>query len=177
DRSKDRKLEPRPIPKLASVARLNVGEPSVYDTDHRGQDVEDVTLDHVTEVDQEQRGTGELLAEAFVDVSKDRDNFHQQEDRDTNRDDRDRGRIHHRRLHLFAQTRGVFQVSREAGQNFSEQTAAFAGGHHTNVKARKNFGMLLQRLGKAVAAFNARADVLDDIAHDLVGRLLGEGLQ
>ena len=37
--------------------------------------------------------------------------------------------------------------------------------------------MLLQRLGEAVAAFDARADVLDDVAHDLVGGLLGQRLQ
>jgi len=37
--------------------------------------------------------------------------------------------------------------------------------------------MLAQRFRKTVAAFHPRADVLDRVAHHLVGGLLDEGLQ
>ena len=37
--------------------------------------------------------------------------------------------------------------------------------------------MLLQRLGKTFAAFDAGANVPDRVAHDLVGRLVGQRLQ
>ena len=37
--------------------------------------------------------------------------------------------------------------------------------------------MLLQRLGEAVAAFDPRANVANDVAHDLVGGLVRQRLQ
>ena len=37
--------------------------------------------------------------------------------------------------------------------------------------------MLLQRFRETVAAFDPRADVANHVAHDLVGRLLGQRLQ
>ena len=37
--------------------------------------------------------------------------------------------------------------------------------------------MLLQRLGEAVAAFDARADVLDRVAHHFVAGLFGQRLE
>ena len=92
----------------------------------------------------------------------------------TTRDDRG---IHHRRFDLLAQAGGVFQISGQTGENFSEQTAFFTGGHHADVKPAENLGMLLQRLGETVAAFDAGADVFDDVAHDFVGGLFGQSLE
>ena len=123
------------------------------------------------------RGRGKLGAEARVNVAEHRHHFDQQEDGDQDGHDGDDGRIHHGGLDLLAQSGGVFQIDGQAGQDFRQQTAFFAGGHHAHIKPVEHFGMLLQRLGKAVAAFDPGADIADDVAHGLVGGLLGQRLE
>ena len=120
---------------------------------------------------------GKFGAEAGEDFAENRDDFHQQEDGDADRHDRDDGGIHHGGFDLLAQARGIFQIGGKARQNFRQQTAFFTGGYHADIQAVENFGMLLQRFGETIAAFDARADVFDDVAHDFVGGLFGQRLQ
>ena len=75
------------------------------------------------------------------------------------------------------QADGVLQVGGEPGENLREQAALLAGVHHAVVEALEGLGMLHQRRREVVAALDPRADVADDIAHDLVVRLLGQPLE
>ena len=72
-----------------------------------------------------------------------------------NRDDRHDCRIHHGRLDLLAQSRGIFQIGGQPRQDFGQQTAFFTGGNHADIQAVENFGMFLQRFGETVAAFDS----------------------
>ena len=53
-------------------------------------------LKTVADVDQELRRRGQLGAETFIDLFEHRDDFDQEENRDTDGDDDDAGRVHQR---------------------------------------------------------------------------------
>jgi hypothetical protein len=77
----------------------------------------------------------------------------------------------------FLRRRAVFSRYGQSGKNFGEQSTAFTRPDHADVEPVENLGMLCQRLGEAVAAFDARADVLDRVAHHLVAGLFGQRLK
>jgi hypothetical protein len=126
---------------------------------------------------QELRGSGQLRAEARIDVCEHGNHFHQQENGNADGHDGDNGGVHHRGFNFLAKAGRVFQVSRQPGEDFRQQTAPFTGCHHANIEAVKSLWMFLQGFGKTVAAFNARADIADDITHHFVWRLIGQSLQ
>jgi len=59
----------------------------------------------------------------------------------------------------------------------SESKPPFRRGNHGRIKLVEGLGMLEQRLGKAVAAFHARAHVANHVAHDFVWRLIRQRLE
>src|SRR5204863_1961385 len=154
------------IPELPPDWGLDEVNPGVNST-AAGDDQEDeVAFDKTTEVDQRQGGPGKLSAKAGKDFAENRDNFDQEENGDEDGYNRHDDRIHHRGFDLFAQPVGIFQVGGQAGENFGEQAAFFAGCNHANVKSIENLGMFLEGFGKTVATLDARADVFNDVAHD-----------
>ena len=177
DDAEDRQPNAGAIPELASLLGFQVGNPAVNQGDADGDQVKQILLDEVADVDERLGRTWQLRAKPFVDVAKHRHDFDQEENGDADGDDGDGGRIHHGRLDLLAQLGSALQVGGQAGQNFRQQTAAFAGRDHADVQLVKGLGVLLQRFRKTVTALDAGANVLDGIAHDFVGRLLGQRLE
>src|ERR1017187_1617175 len=175
--AENRQLDAPGIPKHASRFGLDEMKPTPYSRDRGDDKQEEKMFDDVADIHHELGWSGQLRSEAGVNFLEGRDDFHQQEDRDGNRHDGHGRRIHQRGLDLFTKAFGIFQVSGQSRENFGKQTALFARRHHGIVKAVECLRMLLQRLGKTFAAFNARAHVPDHIAHDLVRRLVRQRLQ
>ena len=62
-------------------------------------------------------------------------------------------------------------------RNLGEQPAFLTRADHANVQPAECLRMLSQRLGETVAALDARANVANNVAHDLVGGLVRQSLQ
>ena len=122
-------------------------------------------------------GVGSLPPKPEKTSLENRHHHHQEENGDADGHDGHRHRIHQGRLDLLAQAGGVFQVGGQTGEDFRQQSALFPGAHHGIIEPVENLGMFLQGLGKTVAPFHPRRDVLDDVAHHLVVRLVGQGLE
>ena len=88
----------------------------------------------VADVDQELRRRRQLRAEVLEDFAEDRNDLHDQEGGDRERDADDDDRIGHGRLHLLAQARARFEEAGQTIENFREQTAVFTGFDHADEK-------------------------------------------
>ncbi len=122
-------------------------------------------------------GGRQFAAHVLVDAAEDGHDFDEKENGDADGHNGDDGRVHHGGFYLLAEALRVLLIGGEAGKNFGEQTALFAGRDHRVIEAGENLGMFLQRLGEAIAGFDARGDIFDQVAHDLVLGLFGESLE
>src|SRR6185437_45455 len=177
DGAEDGQFNAAAIPEFTALRGFDEPEPAVNNPATAQDEQQDVVLHEIAEVDQELGGRGQLAAETRIHVREHRHHLDQQEGGDEHGHHADDGRIHEGGFDLFAESRGVFQVGRQARKNFGQQTALFTGGNHGDIQAAEGFGVLLQSFGETVTAFHARANVLDDVAHDLVGGLFGERLE
>src|ERR1017187_8298176 len=175
--AENRQLDAAGIPKSASRWGFDEIQPAPHGCACANDKHEKEFFDDLAEVHQELRRSGQFRAEAGINFLEGGNDFHQQEDRNGNRHDGHGRRIHQCGLDLFTKAFGLFQVSRQARHNFSQQAALFTRRHHGIVKAVERFRMPLQRLGKTFTAFQARAYVPNHVAHDLVWRLLRQRLQ
>ena len=165
------------VPELPADRGLDEMKPAVNSAAQGQQAQDEVPLHEIADMDQVERRRGQCGIEVGKNLAEDRHDFHQQKDGDQDGHDGDDGRVHDGGLNLFAQPGGILQIDRQPAENLSQQTAPFASRHHASVKPAEHLGMFLQRLGQAVAAFDPRANVADDVAHDLVGGLLRQRLQ
>ena len=177
DRAEDWEGDTPGIPEPAAGGRLEEIEPAPDGGGQASGENEEEPLEDVAQVDEELGRSRQLGSETRVDLAKDGDDFQQQENGDADRDHGDRCRIHHRRLHFFAESRRVFEIGGGASEDLREQTAAFAGADHRDVEAIEDLGMFGERFGKTITGFDPHTDVLDDILHHLVGGLVGQGLE
>ncbi|MDB6064223.1 MAG: hypothetical protein JWR26_431 [Pedosphaera sp.] len=165
------------VPEFAAGLGLDEVKPAINGAAHGQEDGDDPFLAKGAEGDEGLGGRGQFAAEAGEDFTEHGDDLDQQEDGNADGHDGDHGGIHHGGFDLAAEAGGVFQVGGETAKDFSEETAFFTGADHADVKFVEHFGVFDEGLGEAVAAFNAGADVFDDVFHDLVGGLVGQGLE
>ena len=109
------------------------------------------------------RGCRQLRAKIAEDFTEDRNHTNNQKCRDGKGDAEDNDRISHRRFHFFPQARACFEKSSKPIENFSEQTAGFAGFDHAHKESVEDAGMFADRLVESFAALHARRDIADDM--------------
>ena len=85
---------------------------------------------NVADINHELRRAGQLGAEAGVNVLERGNDLHQKKDGDADGHDCHRRRIHQGGLDLFAEAIGIFEVGRQARNDFRKQPAFFTRRHH-----------------------------------------------
>ena len=93
------------------------------------------------------------------------------------RDREDDGRVDHRALHLADDEVVFLEKLRQAQENRVENTTRFAGGHHVHVEIAERLGVLPQRVGEGVTAFDVVDNLARDIGQDLVLGLLLQNVE
>ena len=177
NRPEDRQFDSGPIPEFASLLGLDVEKPTVNRCSHSRQDIQYIILDDVADADEKLRRARKLCAEPAINFPENRNDLDQQKDGNSDRNHRDRCRVHHGGFDFFPEPGSAFEVGGQSGHHLGQQTALFTRVHHTDIELVKNFGMFGKRLRKTVAAFHARANIPDHVAHHLVGRLFRQCLQ
>jgi hypothetical protein len=177
DGPKDGQFEAVFVPKIAAGLGFDVVEPAPDGRANNHEQEDEIVFHHVADAHQNEGGTGQSGTEPGINFLEGGNNSHEEEGGDANGDDGHDGGIHQGGFDLFTEAFGVFLIGGEARQDFREETAFFAGSDHGHIEAVEGFGMAGEGFGEAFAAFHTGGDVADGVAHDFVGRLIGEGLQ
>src|SRR5208282_5375895 len=173
----DRQFDASRIPEGPAGRSLEEIKPAIDGPAAGDEQQHEILLHEMAEPDQILRRRRQGRAETGENLPEHRDDLYEQENRDHDCDDGYHGGIHHRRFDLFTEAGRVFQIDREARENFGEQTAFLAGGHHAHVKSVKGHRVLLECLRQAVTTLDPAANILNDVPHQLVAGLVCQGLQ
>ena len=142
------------------------------DEHHESRDadcyVEEVVLEHIADRNDDLRNLGEALAgeevrEDFLEFRNDRE---EQEDRNANRGAKNHRRVDHRALDLVLDLLGLLHEFGKAREDKFRDAAGLAGFDHVHEEVVEDLGVVRERLGEGVAAF-------DGFAHSVKGVLEG----
>ena len=122
-------------------------------------------------------GSGELLAEIGEHLREDRNDVHEQDDRDDDGDGDDRGRIDHRALDLLGQLHRLLDVIGEAGQDRIENAAHLSRGDDVDEEGVEAFRVTGQGIGEGGAALHVLLDLEDRLLERRVLLLRPEDIQ
>ena len=116
-------------------------------------------------VDDELREGRQIGAEALEQAFELRNHEDQQDDRDDDGHDHDRGRIEEGLLDLLLEGLGLFLVGRDLVEQGFQRTGLFAGFDQVDEQIIEMQRMLGERLVQRGAAFHVRLDVEDQLLH------------